>query len=130
MGVTRNDGLSSRDVAKSNLVSTAANAFAGLVDLIMTNPEKAAEMVANMKVGSEAINSTIDSMANGAKYLDDVWKGDTKETFMNELYDLKSLVNENADTLKGLADEIENQTRISAKLSSEKTKEANDIYFQ
>ena len=133
MEAFRNEGI---DTAKPGLVSTGANlaltganAIASFFDLIMTNPEKAAEMAANMKVGSEAINSTIDSMANGAKYLDAVWKGDTKETFMNELDELQKLVNENADTLKELGNEIEKQTRISAKMNSEKTKEANNVYY-
>lgn len=95
---------------------------------IITNSENSAQMAANMIVGSESINVTVDSMARGAQYLDDIWKGETKETFMEELNELNNLIKENSDTLKELGNEIEQQNFITKKHHQESTKEANDLY--
>ena len=97
---------------------------------IETNSQKASDMAASMNVGSEAIDSTVDSMAMGAKYLDDIWKGETKETFMEELTELHSLIKENSDTLKELGAKIEEENKITDAQQKKSYEDASNIYFQ
>lgn len=101
-----------------------------MLNLFAANTEKASEMAANMNVGAEAINSTVDSMAMGAKYLDGIWKGDTKETFMEELAELHSLIKENSDTLKELGAKIEEENRITIAQQKESYNNATNLYFE
>lgn len=126
--IGNNKGFNGNKVSKNPSSASSGNfSFKGFNQLI-TNSETSAQMAANMIVGSESINVTVDSMARGAQYLDDIWKGDTKETFMEELNELNNLIKENSDTLKELGNEIERQNFITKKHHQESTKEAYDIY--
>ena len=98
------------------------------VNRIVRNNVKASEMAANMSVGSEAASSTIDSMANGAKYLDGIWKGDTKETFMEELTELQALIKENTEDLKNLSKTIEEDNKITEVQLQTSYKKADNLY--
>lgn len=123
---SRNPSTSTNKNSNSSIINDLKDAAA---NIFQTNSENSAEMAANMIVGSTAINYTVDSMAKGAQYLDDIWKGDTKETFMEELSELNNLIKENADTLKELGNEIEQQNRINEKLHHDSTIDAINIYF-
>lgn len=99
-------------------------------EVIEENMKIASEMAANINVGSDSIIESVDSMDGGAKFLDDVWKGDTKETFMEELNKLGDLIKENSVAIHKLGVKIENHNKITEEQKNEDYKEADVLYNQ
>jgi hypothetical protein len=107
------------------------NAFAEFLqslNFFARDSEKASDMAANIKIGATAVNNAIDSMYKGAKYLDGIWKGDTKETFIQELNELKKLIEANAKELENMGNTIEKQNRISDETQKESYNDALKLY--
>jgi len=97
-------------------------------NIIAMDSEEVAELIAHMSYGTDEINALIDSMERSAGYLEGVWKGETKEVFVQELTELKRLVKENSDELKSLASEIRKQNRLAIELQIRKNSEVRDLY--
>lgn len=97
-------------------------------NIIAMDSEEVAELIAHMSYGTDEINALIDSMERSAGYLEGVWKGETKEVFVQELTELKRLVKENSAELKSLASEIRNQNRLAIELQIRKNSEVRDLY--
>lgn len=97
-------------------------------NIIAMDSEEVAELIAHMSYGTDEINALIDSMERSAGYLEGVWKGETKEVFVQELTELKRLVKENSAELKSLASEIRKQNRLAIELQIRKNSEVRDLY--
>ena len=70
----------------------------------------------------------MDNMLNGVRYLDDIWKGETKETFVKQLMDLDGLIKENIETIKELSNKIEQETATNEEVKNNDTKQGYQIY--
>ena len=99
-------------------------------EVIEEDMKIASEMAANMNVGSDSIIDSVNSMTRGAEYLDKVWKGDTKETFMDELAYLGKLIERNSKDLEKLGQTIEARNKITEEQKNEDYKEAEVLYNQ
>ena len=115
--------------SSGNVVGQANKNNAASAEVIEEDMKIASEMAANMNVGSDAIMDSVDRMAIGAKYLDDVWKGDTKETFMEELAELAKLIKKNSKDLQKLGKTIEMRNEITEEQKNEDYKEAEVLYY-
>lgn len=122
-GMAKGMSSSGNVVGQANNKNNAASA-----EVIEEDMKIASEMAANMNVGSDSIMDSVDRMAIGAKYLDDVWKGDTKETFMEELAELAKLIKKNSDDLKKLGKTIEMRNKITEEQKNEDYKDAEVLY--
>lgn len=96
--------------------------------IIAMDSEEVAELIAHMSYGTDEINALIDSMKRNAEYLEGVWKGETKEVFIQELAVLHRLVKENSAELKSLVNTIRNQNRLAIGLQIRKNAEARELY--
>ena len=124
-GMAKGMSSSGNVVGQANNKNNAANA-----EVIEEDMKIASEMAANMNVGSDSIMDSVDRMAIGAKYLDDVWKGDTKETFMEELAELAKLIKKNSNDLQKLGKTIEMRNKITEEQKNEDYKDAEVLYNQ
>lgn len=97
-------------------------------EVIEEDMKAASEMAANINVGSDSIMESVDRMATGAQYLDDVWKGDTKETFMEELKELAGLIKQNSEDLQKLGNTIEEKNEITEAQKKEDYEDADELY--
>ena len=97
-------------------------------NIIAMDSDEVAELIAHMSYGTDEINALIDSMERNAEYLEGVWKGETKEVFIQELAVLHRLVKENSARLKSLASEIRKQNRLAIELQIRKNAEVRDLY--
>lgn len=97
-------------------------------EVIEEDMKIASEMAANINVGSDSIMESVYSMEVGAKFLDDVWKGDTKETFMEELKKLGDLIKQNSEDMQNLGNKIEIHNKITEEQKNEDYKEADVLY--
>lgn len=122
-GMAKGMSSSGNVVGQANNKNNAASA-----EVIEEDMKIASEMAANMNVGSDSIMDSVDRMAIGAKYLDDVWKGDTKETFMEELAELAKLIKKNSDDLQKLGKTIEMRNKITEEQKNEDYKDAEVLY--
>ena len=122
-GMAKGMSSSGNVVGQANNKNNAASA-----EVIEEDMKIASEMAANMNVGSDSIMDLVDRMAIGAKYLDDVWKGDTKETFMEELAELAKLIKKNSDDLQKLGKTIEMRNKITEEQKNEDYKDAEVLY--
>jgi hypothetical protein len=122
-GMAKGMSSSGNVVGQANNKNNAASA-----EVIEEDMKIASEMAANMNVGSASIMDSVDRMAIGAKYLDDVWKGDTKETFMEELAELAKLIKKNSDDLQKLGKTIEMRNKITEEQKNEDYKDAEVLY--
>lgn len=122
-GMAKGMSSSGNVVGQDNNKNNAARA-----EVIEEDMKIASEMAANMNVGSDSIMDSVDRMAIGAKYLDDVWKGDTKETFMEELAELVKLIKRNSNDLQKLGKTIEMRNKITEEQKNEDHKEAEELY--
>ena len=122
-GMAKGMSSSGNVVGQANNKNDAASA-----EVIEEDMKIASEMAANMNVGSDSIMDSVDRMAIGAKYLDDVWKGDTKETFMEELAELAKLIKKNSDDLQKLGKTIEMRNKITEEQKNEDYKDAEVLY--
>lgn len=122
-GMAKGMSSSGNVVGQANNKNNAASA-----EVIEEDMKIASEMAANMNVGSDSIMDSVDRMAIGAKYLDDVWKGDTKETFMEELAELAKLIKKNSNDLQKLGKTIEMRNKITEEQKNEDYKDAEVLY--
>lgn len=122
-GMAKGMSSSGNVVGQANNKNNAASA-----EVIEEDMKIASEMAANMNVGSDSIMDLVDRMAIGAKYLDDVWKGDTKETFMEELAELAKLIKKNSNDLQKLGKTIEMRNKITEEQKNEDYKDAEVLY--
>ena len=122
-GMAKGMSSSGNVVGQANNKNNAARA-----EVIEEDMKTAPEMAANMNVGSDSIMDSVDRMAIGAKYLDDVWKGDTKETFMEELAELAKLIKKNSNDLQKLGKTIEMRNKITEEQKNEDYKDAEVLY--
>ena len=117
--------------SSGNMVGQAKNKNnTASAEVIEENMKIASEMAANINVGSDSIIESVDSMEVGAKFLDDVWKGDTKETFMEELKKLGDLIKQNSEDMQNLGNKIEIHNKITEEQKNEDYKEADVLYNQ
>lgn len=129
VGAAFGAGMAKGMSSSGNVVGQANNKNnAASTEVIEEDMKIASEMAANMNVGSDSIMDSVDRMAIGAKYLDDVWKGDTKETFMEELAELAKLIKKNSDDLQKLGKTIEMRNKITEEQKNEDYKDAEVLY--
>lgn len=114
------DGKFSLDSVASDTLST----------FIETNEERAAEMAAHMKVGSDATSGDIQNMVEGAKFLDSIWRGESKESFLNSLNDLSTLIQNTSSDLHNLGEKIENENNITISQHNKMYRDADNIYYK
>lgn len=122
-------GINGNLKASSDVIGQANNNNNNTrAEVIEEDMKIASEMAANIKVGSDSIIESVDSMEVGAKFLDDVWKGDTKETFMEELKKLGDLIKQNSEDMQNLGNKIEIHNKITEEQKNEDYKEADVLY--
>lgn len=122
-GMAKSMSSSGNVVGQANNKNNAARA-----EVIEEDMKIASEMAANINVGSDSIIESLDSMEVGAKFLDDVWKGDTKETFMEELKKLGDLIKQNSEDMQNLGNKIEIHNKITEEQKNKDYKEADVLY--
>lgn len=129
VGAAFGAGMAKGMSASGNVVGQANNKNkAARAEVIEEDMKTASEMAANINVGSDSIIESVDSMEVGAKFLDDVWKGDTKETFMEELKKLGDLIKQNSEDMQNLGNKIEIHNKITEEQKNEDYKEADILY--
>lgn len=129
VGAAFGAGMAKGMSSSGNVVGQANNKNnAARGEVIEEDMKIASEMAANINVGSDSIIESVDSMEVGAKFLDDVWKGDTKETFMEELKKLGDLIKQNSEDMKNLGNKIEIHNKITEEQKNEDYKEADVLY--
>lgn len=122
-------GINGNLKASSDVIGQANNNNNNTrAEVIEEDMKIASEMAANINVGSDSIIESVDSMEVGAKFLDDVWKGDTKETFMEELKKLGDLIKQNSEDMQNLGNKIEIHNKITEEQKNEDYKEADVLY--
>lgn len=77
---------------------------------IAYDTNRAIAMIDNLNKSTKQALDLMDDMVNGVGDLDDIWKGETKETFVKQLMDLKELIKENVDTIRELNNKIKQET--------------------
>ena len=90
--------------------------------------ERARAMINNLNKSTTQAIALMDNMLNGVRYLDDIWKGETKETFVKQLMDLDGLIKENIETIKELSNKIEQETATNEEVKNNDTKQGYQIY--
>ena len=93
---------------------------------IAYDSERARAMINNLNKSTTEAIALMDNMVNGVGYLDDIWKGETKETFVKQLMELNALIKENVETIKVLNNKIEQET--AANEEEENNRANNNIY--
>ena len=111
---------------KYSLGAIATDAFSTIVE---TNEERAAEMAAHMKVGSEATSEEIQNMVKGAEFLDSIWRGESKESFLDSLNELNTLIQNTSSDLNALGETIENENNITLSQHNKMYRDADNIYY-
>ena len=94
------------------------------VKQIAYDSKRANAMVENLKKSTKQAMYLMNNMLNGVGHLDDIWKGETKETFVEQLMDLKELIKENVDTIEELNKKIEQETDTRTEIENTNTKRA------
>lgn len=97
-------------------------------NIIEIDSAEVENLVNNMNSGTNDINALIDSMARSVENLDGIWKGETKEVFVQELAVLHRLVKKNSDEVKFLANRIRKENRLYEQLKQAQTQQSGDIY--
>lgn len=95
---------------------------------IAYDSERARAMINNLNKSTTQAIALMDNMLNGVRYLDDIWKGETKETFVKQLMDLDGLIKENIETIKELSNKIEQETATNEEVKNNDTKQGYQIY--
>ena len=85
-------------------------------------------MINNLNKSTTQAIALMNNMLNGVRYLDDIWKGETKETFVKQLMDLDGLIKENIETIKELSNKIEQETATNEEVKNNDTKQGYQIY--
>ena len=95
---------------------------------IAYDSERARAMINNLNKSTTQAIALMDNMLNGVGNLDDIWKGETKETFVKQLMDLDGLIKENIETIKELSNKIEQETDTVIETSNKQTIESEKLY--
>lgn len=95
---------------------------------IAYDSERARAMINNLNKSTTQAIALMDNMLNGVGNLDDIWKGETKETFVKQLMDLDGLIKENIETIKELSNKIEQETATNEEVKNNDTKQGYQIY--
>lgn len=95
---------------------------------IAYDSERARAMINNLNKSTTQAIALMDNMLNGVGNLDDIWKGETKETFVKQLMDLDGLIKENIETIKELGNKIEQETATNEEVKNNDTKQGYQIY--
>ena len=95
---------------------------------IAYDSERARAMINNLNKSTTQAIALMDNMLNGVENLDDIWKGETKETFVKQLMDLDGLIKENIETIKELSNKIEQETATNEEVKNNDTKQGYQIY--
>lgn len=111
----RKDWMASSGTSKSNINSAKQIAY---------DSERANAMVENLKKSTKQAMDLMDNMVKGVGKLDDIWKGETKETFVEQLMDLKELIKENVETIRELNNKIKQETDTVTETVDTNTKRA------
>lgn len=77
---------------------------------IAYDTNRASAMIENLNKSTTQAIALMDNIVNGVGHLDDIWKGETKETFVEQLMDLNELIKENVDTIRELNNKIKQET--------------------
>lgn len=91
---------------------------------IAYDSDRARAMINNLNKSTTEAIALMDNMVNGVGDLDDIWKGETKETFVKQLMDLKELIKENVDTIIELNNKIKQETDTVTEIVDTNTKRA------
>lgn len=111
---------------KFSLGAAATDAWSTVIE---TNEERAAEMAAHMKVGSVATSEEIQNMVKGAEFLDSIWRGESKESFLDSLNELNTLIQNTSSDLNALGETIENENNITLSQHNKMYRDADSIYY-
>lgn len=95
---------------------------------IAYDSERARAMINNLNKSTTQAIALMDNMLNGVGNLDDIWKGETKETFVKQLMDLDGLIKENIETIKELSNKIEQEIATNEEVKNNDTKQGYQIY--
>lgn len=95
---------------------------------IAYDSDRARAMINNLNKSTTQAIALMDNMLNGVGNLDDIWKGETKETFVKQLMDLDGLIKENIETIKELSNKIEQETATNEEVKNNDTKQGYQIY--
>ena len=95
---------------------------------IAYDSERARAMINNLNKSTTEAIALMENMVNGVGYLDDIWKGETKETFVKQLMELKELIKENVETIKELNNKIKQETDTVIETSNKQTIASERLY--
>ena len=95
---------------------------------IAYDSKRANAMVENLKKSTKQAMDLMDNMIKGVGNLDDIWKGETKETFVEQLMDLKELIKENVDTIRELNNKIKQETDTRTETENKNKKGSENLY--
>lgn len=95
---------------------------------IAYDSERARAMINNLNKSTTQAIALMDNMLNGVGNSDDIWKGETKKTFVKQLMDLDGLIKENIETIKELSNKIEQETATNEEVKNNDTKQGYQIY--
>lgn len=115
----RSSGTGSFSSAKSNINSAKQIAY---------DTKRAYAMIDNLNKSTKQAIELMDNMVNGVGNLDDIWKGETKETFVQQLMDLKELINENVKTIEELTKKIKQETDTRTETENTNKKTVEKVY--
>ena len=78
----------------------------------------------------EATSGEIQNMVEGAKFLDSIWRGESKESFLESLNELSTLIQNTASDLHDLGERIENENNITMSQHNKMYRDADNIYYK
>ena len=93
---------------------------------IAYDSERARAMINNLNKSTTEAIALMNNMVNGVGQLDDIWKGETKETFVKQLIELDGLIKENVDTIRELNNKIKQETEAN---EEEENNRANEEVY-
>ena len=85
-------------------------------------------MIDNLNKSTKQAIELMDNMVNGVGNLDDIWKGETKETFVEQLKELDNLIKENVKTIEELTKKIKQETDTRTETENRQTLESEVLY--
>lgn len=95
---------------------------------IAYDTKRAYAMIDNLNKSTKQAIELMDNMVNGVGNLDDIWKGETKETFVKQLIELDGLIKENVETIEELTKKIKQETDTRTETESTNTKTVENVY--
>lgn len=95
---------------------------------IAYDTKRAYAMIDNLNKSTKQAIELMDNMVNGVGNLDDIWKGETKETFVEQLKELDNLIKENVKTIEELTKKIKQETDTRTETENRQTLESEVLY--